>query len=68
MLGKKDWKLWKECTKDSFEKWNSLSDLTEWISVEDIYASFKTIFDDCREKCVPKRNVQNVIRRKKPPW
>ena len=33
-----------------------------------MYASFKTVFDDCREKSVPKRNVQNVNRRKKPPW
>ena len=68
MLGKTDWNLWEECTKDSFENWNSLSDSTEWESVEEMYCSFKTVFDECREKSVPKRNVQNVNRRRKPPW
>lgn len=33
-----------------------------------MYLSFKRVFDECRDKCVPKRNVKSVNRRQKPPW
>ena len=68
LLSKTDWNLWEECTKDSFENWNSVNEHTNWESVEEMYSSFKTVFDECREKSVPKRNVQAVNRRRKPPW
>ena len=65
LLSKTDWDLWEECTKASFESWNSLCECTEWELVEEMYSSFKDVFDECREKSVPK---QNVNRRRKPPW
>ena len=68
LLMKTDWKLWEECTNEAFRKWNSLCEQTDWESVEDMYASFKTVFDECRDKSVPKRSVKSVNRRKKPPW
>ena len=68
LLKKTDWTLWEECTKVEFGNWNSENEHTEWDSVEDMYISFKAVFDECREKSVPKRNIQNVNRRQKPPW
>ena len=68
LLMKADWKLWEECTNEAFRKWNSLCEQTDCESVEDMYASFKTVFDECRDKSVPKRSVKSVNRRKKPPW
>ena len=68
LLSKTDWNLWEDCTKNSFARWNSLCERTEWESVEEMYLSFKGVFDECRDKSVPKRNVKSVNRRQKPPW
>ena len=68
LLSKTDWNLWEESTKDSFGDWNSVCEHTEWESIEEMYSSFKKVFDECHENSVPKRNVQNDNRRRKPPW
>ena len=68
LLSKTDWTLWEESTKEAFGNWNIENEQTDWESVEDMYLSFKAVFNECREKSVPKRNVKNVNRRRKPPW
>ncbi|MEW8548209.1 MAG: reverse transcriptase domain-containing protein [Candidatus Thiodiazotropha sp.] len=66
ILKKTDWNRWKECTRDSFKEWNHLSHENE--SVEEMYTSFLSLFEECMKECVPKKMCKISERKNKPHW
>ena len=48
-IGKTDWKLWNEITEERFRDRNIAADKKKWKSVEEMYSSFKEVFDECRD-------------------
>ncbi|MEW8544970.1 MAG: reverse transcriptase domain-containing protein [Candidatus Thiodiazotropha sp.] len=68
LIGKADWTLWNEITEAKFRDWNSKCSQTKWESIEEMYTSFKEVFDECRDASVPKRSFKYNDRRTRPPW
>ena len=60
--------MWNEITEKRFKEWNETADGNKWESVEEMYSSFKTVFDKCRDAAVPKRTFKYNDRRSHPPW
>ena len=52
----------------NFKFWNVKCNQRNWESVEEMYTSFKEVFDDCRDASVPKRSFKYNDRRTRPPW
>ena len=60
--------MWNKITEKRFKEWNETADRKKWESVEEMYSSFKTVFDECRDAAVPKRTFKYNDRWSYPPW
>ena len=67
IIGKADWVLWNEKTKEKFKVWNVKCNQRKWESIEEMYSSLKEFFVECRDASVPKRSFKYNDRRTRPP-
>ncbi|MEW8547197.1 MAG: endonuclease/exonuclease/phosphatase family protein, partial [Candidatus Thiodiazotropha sp.] len=61
-----DWSVWEEVTEEKFKTFNQSVDGDESMNV--LYNNFITLFNDCIEEAVPKRQVKINGMRKRPLW